>query len=426
MIKNIFELVAIYGLFSLFFSRRRFDFVSSGYLGMLVYFSPGFYGFVLNPWFPSREPEVPIETTVYVIWIFALTTTIIAGKLYRGPPVCEERNFTTDWAIDTAIIGMIVGSFVLMMFTSGPQLLSTNKQEVLESTNRFFILFSSATQLGLVLFVLQRKWLRALVPAAGVAFLLYIGFRSDLALAAVALFTVTANRRGLRSVLNVRSVLIAAAIAMILLAYKPVLYAYQSGDVGLAVSLLGQPDFILQSITRSEPFLTQAVLNQIVAQNYSADINSFLFAIIALVPFLLPLIGVPNEQAMFSFQDTLFPNLSYGVASNIYGHFYAVMGAAGVVLFVVLHNLALVGLSSRLSRGNPTAFSATIMIGSYFAFYVHRNDLVFSATTISRIFVTVAMMWGIAQLLRGGVSYESQRASRDVASERPRSRPSKT
>jgi hypothetical protein len=397
--QTAFYVVAIYGLIFFLIQRRRFDFVSASFFGQLIYFMPGFTGFVLNPYFPWQDPSIPIADGAYMIWIFAMSATILTGYLYRPHTIEAWGKLETRTTFDVALIGTIFISFALMMYFNGDAVLSPDKFEVLEGIGRWFLLFSAASQLAFVCFVAQGKLVRALVPLGGLAFLLYIGFRNDFALSIIALATYFAGRKGVWIYIKLRNIIPITLTAIVLLTYKPILNAWRAGRIDVVYNIFDRDEFLRSSIMGSEPFVTQSVLNEVIIRNLTIEPVTILYSFIASVPFLAPLAGLRTSDLTFTFQEQLFPNLTYGVAANIYAHFYATIGVVGVILFVIAHNWALVKISKRMATAGAPLKLVLLGLGAFLAFYIQRNDLSNSFSIMNRVLITVLVAWLLSKFL---------------------------
>ena len=376
--------ITIIGLWVFLIHRRQFDFVSVGFFGALIYFSPGFYGFVADPYFPDRIPYIPVYDDTYYVWIWALAALVLTGFAYNPSEPIKVPPLKTSGSFDWMLIGSIVATFLAWYYNAGDTIFSTDKFEILENQDRFYILFSSLTQAGLVAFLLQGKWAKATVPVISVLLLLYIGFRYEIALAAIGIATYTAARRGIRTFLKARYLIPVLLLAIILFTYKPLLQAYRVGRLDVAQSLLMSADFIQTSLLGSEPFIAQATLNEVIGRDYGIETSMFIYSLLAIIPFLLPLLGYSTDVVGFSFQEQLFPMVQYGLGSNIYSNFYAALSWSGVVVWIVAHCFILVLLSKGLARRGQVIPLLVLSWGAFFGFYIHRNDILNSMAFVNR------------------------------------------
>lgn len=379
------------GLIYFIFLRRVFDFVSVGFVGQLIYFSPGFYGYVSNPYYPGILPAVPIIDETFLVWNMCLAATLVTGLVYR-PAQRDIEPIATTRAFDIALIAILFAAGIGTL-SSGFGVLSADKNEVLDSVNRFFLLFASCSQVGLIAFALQRKWLLLLFPTLGMLFLLYAGFRGEFAISVIAIGAYLAHRFGIFVFLRPKNLVLGLVALAILLGYKPFLTAYRIGNWQV-LSQLQMSDNLVETLTlQFEPFLTQAVLNEALLRHFEVPASSIYFSFVALVPFLGPAIGMRPEDVAFNFQDYLFPNISYGITAGPQTQLLAAMGFGGLAGFIIALNLLLVASSKALASPHVQIRLFALAVGAFLAFYIQRNDLANSFTLINRMALSIGICW---------------------------------
>ena len=386
-------MIALSGLGLVYFLliRRVFDFVSAGFIGQLVYFSPGFYGYLGNPYYPGVLPSVPIVDVTYWVWNGCLGATLLTGLLYR-PEHVPGIPLKTPLPFDLALVGVIILSGILS-FSTGSGVLSTDKHEVLDNVNRFFLLFASCSQVGVVAFAIQRKWHFLVLAGIAMFFLLYAGFRGEFAISVIAIATYIAHRHRVFIFLKLKYFIPTLLAFALLLAYKPFLTAYRIGNWQV-LNQLQMSDNLIDTLTlQFEPFLTQAVLNEVILRQFEVTTSSLYFALVAIVPFLAPVLGLKPEDVAFNFQDYLFPNLPYGVTASPQTQIIASAGFGGLLVFVLVFNLLLVICSRRLTVPSPYWRLFFLTVGAFLAFYMQRNDLANSFTIINRIGLAILVCW---------------------------------
>lgn len=400
------------GIYFIFF-RKVFDFVSIGFFGQLIYFTPGFYGYVANPYFPGTLPSVPIIDESYIVWNLCLAGTLTAGLFYR-PHDARPPEIVTSTFFDVSLLSLIFISGLLAYAISGSEILSNDKNEVLENIDRIFLLFASACQVAAICFAIQRKWAKLILPALGLVFLLYVGFRGEFALSVIAIFAYMSRRYGIYIFLRPKVLSAALLAASILVAYKPFLTAYRIGNWRVLESLQMSDNFLDTMVLQFEPFLTQAVLNETLLRQFQVPTESLFNALVAFVPFLAPTIGLQPEDVSFNFHGTLFPNIVYGMTGSPQSQFIAAMGWFGIVIFIFTQNILLVITSKGMLSTKPTIALFALGAGAFFSFYVQRNDLANSLTLVNRVLVTIVFAWLGAWLLSAGGRREKFSNGRDV------------
>ena len=400
MIHSLFIILALYGTFLFAVQRRQFDFVSAAFFGQLVYFAPGFYGYVTNPYFPYIIPSVPIFTETYTVWCMALGATVLTGTLYRPAHKTTWPDLKTTNSFDMLVIAVIILSFLAEMYLGRGSFLSADKSEVLQNATRFALLFGASTQIGLIAFAIQGKFTKMFVPVVAVAILLYAGFRNDFSLAAIAVAVFVARRKGVLVFARPHIFLALAAFVGFVFLYKGVLGSYRADRLSAFFENVDPITFVQMSFLNSEPFITQSILNETLIRDLSIPPASIFYSLFAGIPLVSPFIGIDQLPLQFNFQEQLFPNLPYGVASNIYAYFYATLGWGGIIGFIVAHCLSLV----YVSRWMGTVKSAMVRlglltVGAYLAFFIHRNDLTNALLQLNRPIIALFVAWLLSRYL---------------------------
>lgn len=394
----LFLAIAIGGSWFFAFHRPVFDFVSAGFFGCVVYFMPGFHGLLFNPYFPDDFPIEPVSTATYGVWIAAMLGAIFTGVMYNPAPLAPVerrlafRPFTTPTA-DIVIIALLLLSFLVALVTGGQDLFSPDKNDVLSVQDRSIILFATLSQVTLVLFLVQKRYLLAIPSGLAIAFLVFVGFRTELAIAALCILIWIAYRDGIRSFFRLRNLAPLVAVVMFLFAYKFVYVNVKMGRWDLVFQTIRDSQFFATIFLKSEPFITQSILNEVIARDFSIRLDSFAVSFASAIPLSNVITSISIDQIAFNFQEQLFPNLKYGVASNIYANFYAALGYWGIAIYVVLQNAALVAISRFMRRPSGFAKLALALIGAFLAFYIHRNDVANSITLINRSLYCCLALW---------------------------------
>jgi len=394
----LFYAVAIVGAYYFILRRPVFDFVSAGFFGCVVYFMPGFHGLLFNPYYPDDFPIEIVSNATYAVWIAAMLGSIVTGLLYNpaplGPAARREmaQPFTTPIA-DFAIIGLLGASFIVAILSGGDALFSPDKNDVLSVQDRPVILFATLSQVTLALFLVQKRYLVAIPSIFAVAFLVFVGFRAELAIASLSILVWIAHRNGIRSFFKLRNLFLLTFVVVFLFAYKFLYISVKMGRWDMVAQIIQSSDFLSSIFLKSEPFITQSILNEVIARDFHIDFSNFVASFASIIPFSNVITSLSVDQIAFNFQEQLFPNLRYGVASNIYANFYAGLGYPGVVVYIFIQNVALVYISKYMIRRDGFAKLALALIGAFIAFYIHRNDIANSITLVNRSLYCCLALW---------------------------------
>lgn len=397
--QQVFIIVAIFGAIFHIFSRRSVDFLSASFFGLVMYFLPGLFGVVLDPYLPEIQPLIPLVPETYWVFCAALVGNIIFSTMYRPSPNIVAMPIETSATFDVVLSIATIFSLALAFAESGPALLDPDKNNVLASQGRFWILFSALSQICAFVGVASRRTIPLLCGLGTMFFAVFVGFRSYLAITGVAIMIYYVAVIGTRRIFSLRIVLPAIFFILFIFLYKQVYIDIKYGEYARAFARLSDRDVYFGAIEKSEPFATQAILNTVMMYDYRVPFESLASVLLALVPFLSVFFDLDPRLVGFNFQEILFPGLEYGLASNIYANFYGLFGVFGIFLWIVLHNMILMWFSKAIHRWKGYKRIPLFLCGSLMCFYVIRSDLVYNISSLNRIMYTFVGIFILYKLM---------------------------
>src|SRR5262245_59812223 len=199
---------------------------------------------------------------IMVLVAIALGAILFDVLLSRQRPHVALRG--THHVVTLATIVAIVG-FFLTVITTGESLLSTDKLLLLENLNRWHIIWTTGASVGAVLAYARKRWQPFAVCVLLLLVDMYVGFRVAFATTILAIFTLALTGAGDQRLAlnNWKACLLGVFSALSLMVYKFLFIAIKMGSWDLVAQDLASPDFYLLSITQSEPFTTQVILNTV-------------------------------------------------------------------------------------------------------------------------------------------------------------------
>jgi hypothetical protein len=412
-------------------TKRRFDFLTIGYIGAIFYFSPLFFGWVFQsgPGLTETiQPTVYLIATVYMIGLAG--AGILSSKQEPAAPVSAGVGRPLSrWYLILSLFGL-VSSFI----STHGAIINVDKMAVLSQVGYFYVLFEVAAALACISAVIERRpWELAIS-----IFLLFIdlvaGFRVFMILAALSVTFVLlmhdgrlylykkAPTYGFTAVILLVAMLSANAIRPTILnqvakirSDSPTLVAQgektqpseanensqspaMSSQTPIQMPKKPMPEptiskmpeltisnwkpVIFKLVQQSgEPFIVQATLVAIVQTGLSCSPSNIFKSLFLLVPPGMARFAPTNSfpPTFFDeYQPILYPNIAYGTAGNIWAEMLCRFGYVGVVIFGALLILVLVGLNRLLLKSSPTLASPLALGGVIVAFYINRNDLHFT------------------------------------------------
>lgn len=391
----IFTITALIGLALFGIRKRRFDFFSLAFICSCIYFMPGFFGYVLYPSAVTTAVtlgmKVPIESTAYLVMIFVLLTIILSSIFYDASATQPKRTISLRGSHNTPLIFFIISltALALSFATSGMAILSTDKNNVLESLNRWFVLFEVSTVLLMATAFYYRSMILLTFGAIFVAFDMYVGFRGVMAISVLSVFLLYLHQVGeKRVVLTHRKYLLYGLVfALVLFAYKGIYVAVKSGNWDLVFDNVLKADFYLFWINNSEPFVTQAILNKVMEYDFRTEMDHIYAGLYQLILFA-PQLGMEDISFNDYFQHHLFPSTKgWGMANNIWAQMYSAGGWRGVFLFSLFFAVSLGVLSRLLSIFSGAASAVVAVLGTNWVFFIHRNDISYQLVMEKRVLI---------------------------------------
>lgn len=379
----LFIVVAVIGLCYFLFAKRRFDFFSVGYFAALLYFSPGFFGFV-----PYLTPEpmlwrlVEILPETYGIMIAVYVAILIGAIIYDifcRQPESPISAGGTPMATEV-LLWVACGALFLTFLTVGPMLFSPDKVELARNLNRWFIIWVYAASLAACLAITHRQKALLWIAMVFLLFDVFIGFRDVFTVTVVALFVLYFLDKGKQrlAVNHWKAILAGTLMVVFVLVYKPFFTAVKIFDADQIETMLQNPVTYAAAFMNSEPFVQQAILNEVVRIHFKTDVRHFELAFSNFVLFAQSF----GENAT-SFHDqyvyNVFPELlfaDWGPASNIWAEMWSTGGWSLLLAFILFFVGVLYFGSYALRRWrNPSLQAIIALLLSFWAFFIHRNEL---------------------------------------------------
>lgn len=396
-----FILVAMAGACYFLLCLRQFDFFSVAFFSGCVYFLPGFFGYTTVPVGigVSTLVSVNLEDQTYLVMIAVLVAIWGGAFLFDQVRVSNGQSSSlgrTEVAAVCAVTLAAMG-YAMTIWTAGEALLDDDKIAMMESLNRWYILGATAAPLGAVLAFVSRSWLLFVLSTSMLLFDMYIGFRASFAIALIAIFTLRLSRCGPQRVAlqNWRLGCIGVLCVALFFVYKQLYIAVKLGLWDVILDRLQDSELYTSAILMSEPFNTQAILNEVVAQDFRVGMGHLTDVALQFILFA-PELGAAPMSFNDLFQAVLFPiGLEYGMGNNIWAEMLSSGGWPLLMVFLVLFLLMLILGSYLITFGDDNLVAGAAITFGYWAFYIHRNDLLYQINLEKR----TVLVWMACLLL---------------------------
>jgi hypothetical protein len=393
----LFLLVAGGGLTYLLTANRRCDLFALAFAAACVYFMPGFFGAV--PDGVGYKNPVDIERETYAVMTTVLAAILIGAWLWdtQGSDRLSDEWATDDGVATLVAFGIATVGMFMTIWTGGEALYSAHKDDVLEASSRWLMLFSFSAALSAILAFSQRQWLILAFSGLQLLFTVYIGFRSYTAITLMGILLVHFQRQGTQRLIsrNLPAMFFVLGAGAMFIIYKCLYILVKMGDYGRVHELLTNPDFYLDAVIGSEPFTTQMVLNECLRTDFETDVGYIFVSVFSQLTLFSAEMGFSNESFNDLFQPQLFPEVEFGLAANIWAQMLTAGGWPLFLGFLAFFVWTLRVGSSWMSVRGVTARSGVALAAAYWAFYIHRNDLGYELSLLKR----VVIVWGIVALV---------------------------
>lgn len=372
-----FWTVAGVGLAYFTLAMRRVDAFSVGFFSALIYFSPGFVGYVLYPGVLGFE-DVALVPQAYLAMAIVLATILAGGALWDCLAPIQGPQFVLAGSQLAPILAVFIGVVGLVgtWLTVGDVLLMEDKVQILNRLDRWYVLFTNGALVGAVLCFGAKR--RVLLAAALLLLVvdLVVGFRASLAAAVIAMLMLAASQRGpYRLLRNWRVGVFGAMFLGAIILYKGALVFVKTAQWGMIVQAIADPEWYVAGIAHSEPFITQSILNEVLQTGFTVD-PSYLRTLVYQALLFTPELGGDVVSFNDLFQPALFPGSEWmGMANNLWAEAISVGGWLGLIVSSMMFTVMLAFGSYLLLARDKTLRVGAALASSWLAFYSHRNDL---------------------------------------------------
>lgn len=407
MYRLLFWMGAVAAITYLVARKRRFDWYSVAGLGAVVYFLPGFFGHVIDP---DLKRTLDIEDETYLAQAFVFASIFIGAVVFdavdrRLPPRRFAPTFVVrrDRYVPAILVVLALVCLAMAVVEMGSATWAVEKEVGMERQGRWMIGYEFAACLALLTNIAFRHWRSAALTSLLIAPSLFFGSRTALVLSAIAAVTMHLRQAGpIVLIRRWRYVLAGSAALYGTMLFKQFQFALKygtvSGDWGMLYEQAQDGQSYVDALFNSEPFLVQNTLNEVVRTDFSTGIEQLEGLLGAVVPFGNE-IGLSSRGFNDLFQPTLFPDVEYGLASNIWAQAYSLGGLGIVLLFCAVFTALVLVINRWHFHAQGSVGAAVGLSGAYWAFYIHRNDLLYQFLLQRRVIVLFVLAWSVSWIL---------------------------
>lgn len=388
----IYFFLSILGLFCFFGIKRNFDFLTIGFLSQQIYFIPclvqTFY--VDDPSYNSYGDGVFYVAIILVVLFIVFSQGVNNVKKNRS---YKPISFFKYHALFATLLGLSAASYAVASI--GSTLFMSAKADVLNSIDRFFIIWTMSAIYGLACSYLEKKKILMLVNTILILMTIYIGFRSIAVISLIVFLCMFFIKKDEKMIIikdYFRVMVVGFFFILFFLVYKGVYIAIKFQMYDMVLDRLTSSDFYLETIANSEPFGIQRILNDVIERNYFIGPDNLLGVFNVFILFSNE-IGFEQKGFNDYFQPVLYSSADYGVGSNIWAHMYSSGGWLLLIIFCILYVLSLRFISKKIYSCNITYLPLILTMSAYWSFYIYRNDLFYQLGLEKRVFIVFCLVW---------------------------------
>lgn len=408
-----FVITAIFA--TAFFTRRwKLDPLATAFGSSLIYFTPGLVGAALFSYGEGLDHYYEVFVPgAYAAMGMVLLGLVIAAAIVDRSPIKMDWRPQWQFAVPGVLLAFAVISTAVSIDHTGLYFLCIDKNMTLAEIDNWYNYATVSAQLTLAAAFIHRKpWI---IGVAGCLLLadMYAGFRTGVAMACLAILMISGHHlpKGRAAAVKflIVSIVFGGTMFLAKVLIVPAKYATASycppakpttaapslsqpsssaststatptADVliGTAYNLTRPNFYFLAFVSQAEPFVIQATLNEVIRRNFKTETTYLVAQLASAVPLGKTLFDIDSSNVpLFNsmVQPALFPQVTFGMASNPWAQAYAAGGLWMVAAFATGYAMML-GLLTILFNITSGAIKAGVaVISAWAGFYFHRNDL---------------------------------------------------
>jgi hypothetical protein len=392
-----------------YLSRKNgFDFFGISYFSSVIYFSPGFFGYTGLVATKYDWMYWPLNEKVYIIYIIYLLALLFFTVLYdlfvKGNLIQKKSTEIDDYEFRTEMkvaISFIFMSFLLLNVFGGAALHNLDKDQVMASIGRWYVLYEATILISVAYLctIVKIRFVYIVPIVFFILFDLYLGFRTTFVISVLMVFFVIFNKNNQRLLSAWPYLLLCLFVVFIVLILKVMMYGLKKGDIEIIIGILENSQTYEKLLSTSEPFVTQSILNSVVDHEYKTD-GGHLRLILAQFIFFGDILFDELKNFNSYFQPALFSKVRYGMASNFLAEFYAASGMVGVVAISFIYTGLLFFLNVYLSICRTSYKPVFLLVGVYWSFYIYRNDFSYMLNIEKRVLVGFVLILIVSTIVK--------------------------
>ena len=373
----IYTLLIIFTLFLIY--KRKFDFLSIGVVGLIIYNFPALIGDVYIPKANGYYYFSKLSNKTYVMIIIQIIILIISIVKYdkkrkRKRKKERKRKRKKENFIFKVILLL---SIILMLFelrNTGSSLASGNKKLVHQNLTA---LYGISVWSSLVVFSYSlRKNENKLKILSGMIIIinLFLGSRAYISTLIVLFFL--EKQKKIKKIIrnNIKLFFKGSFMVTFIFLYKSFYKDILSFNFLEILNKIKHFPNLLKNMKIEEPTIVLSIYNKILVDNFTLPIRDSLMRIFSIIPFVNNFFNSKYNLRMSGIMKNEIFKTTYGLANSFWGESYAMFGIFGIIIFTLIWIKILI-LGNECLKSNKSKSFFILPIISYLSFYIHRLDV---------------------------------------------------
>lgn len=394
-ISIVYTLISVASLSYVVFKKRTFDFFTVLILSSFFYFSPLLIGEININGFVNGEPISDV-TYYFCMSYFSLLAifVFIFDLFFINNDVKTFRLLNREVFSNVFYISLIL-FFVGVALVGLGNLLEPDKTKLANQNVAIYGLGLWFLMAVLIVAYANKNWVVFTVCVLCLIFSLYVGSRSNIAIAILTLVLLTLRNNKIRLYSQYSKFIFLSVFISLLILFK-ITYKYiKAFDFSMAYERLSSFDFFsMVNLVLVDPNAVVYNLNYTIVNNVSLDSDFIFHRLLSLFPMMAGLFQLIMDETFPRYSAVLadFYSIHFGLASSLHGEIIAMSGTFGFFIFITLFFTITFFLNYRYLFNPSPLILLSLPFVVYNLFYAFRVDLTFMFGTFKTYFVLVFLV----------------------------------
>jgi hypothetical protein len=338
--------------------------------------------------FGPYSSKVAVVGLFLVFWFSVFSLFSVPGKTIVVKPAISSTVFARVSTMLTTC------ALVYLVIDTNGLIFTLEKGKMLSMLGYSYMLWTMMMIFAMVSSIDNRRSSLILISIVSVLVNIYIGFRSPTAIIFISIVVgyCLKNHKTIRDLPNMYLLLIILG-GLFFFTYKGFYLSIKMGNYDLMLERVVSIEYIAGLFVNSEPSVTLSILSNVLEDELRIGSEHIMNIIISIGIFGWVDTGAVSYNSII--QPLYYPDIAGGVGSNIWANVYSLFNYSGLFIFIFMYVFSLYWLSVLVQRVDGTYKYLLLVLGSYWAFYIHRNDLAYQVTLEKRVtlcFILIALI----------------------------------